>query len=180
MNAPSGPSSAISSAQPRPARPSGRSFWPRVLNAALWLVFCAMTGTGLLLAFRLPPGSRGGRGLSALGLTRHDWGDIHTWLSCAFILLIVVHLILHWRWFWQVAARRHSLPLLAGFGAGLALIAALALLPVERSSQARDDGRRGGQTGRDHSAEDHEDGPRGGGRGWRGGRAAEDGFESGY
>jgi len=57
---------------------SPRTFLPRLLNALLWLVFCAMAGTGLLLAFRLPSGSRGGRGLSALGMARHEWGDWHT------------------------------------------------------------------------------------------------------
>jgi len=89
-----------------------------------------MAGTGLLLAFRLPPGSRGGRGLSAWGLARHEWGDWHTWLCYAFLALILAHLALHWRWFWQVAARRKLWPLLLGFGLGLALLFALALQPV--------------------------------------------------
>ncbi len=111
----------------------------RVLNALLWLVFCAMSGTGLLLAFRMPPGS-GGR-VSALGLTRHMWGDWHTWLSYAFLALIAVHLALHWRWFWQVAAKRKSWPLLVGIGAGLALMAALVLQPVSRGGEGRGEGR---------------------------------------
>jgi hypothetical protein len=127
--------------QTPPARPaSARVLLPRILNALLWLVFCSMSGTGLLLAFRLPPGSRGGQGLTAAGLSRHEWGDIHTWLSYAFLALILLHLALHWRWFWQVAARKRSWPLLLGFGTGLALLAALALWPVEK---------RGGQ-GRGH------------------------------
>jgi len=109
---------------------SPRKFLPRVLNALLWLVFCAMAGTGLLLAFRLPPGSRGGRGLSAWGLSRHEWGDWHTWLSYVFLALILTHLALHWRWFWQVAARKKRWPLLLGFGLGLALLLFLALQPV--------------------------------------------------
>ncbi len=110
-----------------------RSTIPRILNALLWLVFCAMSGTGLLLAYRLPPGSRGGRGLSALGLGRHEWGDIHTWLSYAFLTLIVLHLALHWRWFWQVAARRRSWPLLVGIGVGLALMLWLIFQPVRHN-----------------------------------------------
>lgn len=109
-----------------------RSALPRVLNALLWLVFCGMAGTGLLLAWRLPPGSRGGRGLAAMGWGRHDWGDVHTWLSYAFLALVAAHLALHWRWFWQVAAKKRSWPLLVGIGAGLALAAWLALQPVER------------------------------------------------
>lgn len=111
-------------------RPSFRTLLPRILNALLWLVFCAMAGTGLLLAFRLPPGSRGGRGLSAWGMSRHEWGDWHTWLSYAFLALILVHLVLHWRWFWQVASRKKAWPLMLGFGTGLLLLAVLALQPV--------------------------------------------------
>ena len=109
-----------------------RSLLPRVLNALLWLVFCGMAGTGLLLAFRLPPGSRGGAGLTAMGWGRHDWGDVHTWLSYGFLALIAAHLTLHWRWFWQVAAKRRAWPLLAGIGAGLLLMIWLVSQPVEK------------------------------------------------
>ncbi len=112
----------------------------RVLNALLWLVFCAMSGTGLLLAFRMPGGGGGGR-LTALGLTRHEWGDWHTWLSYAFLALTAIHLALHWRWFWQVAAKRRSWPLLAGIGAGLALMLLLVLQPVSRGGAGRGGGR---------------------------------------
>jgi hypothetical protein len=121
-----------------------RSFLPRILNAVLWLVFCAMAGTGLLLAFRLPPGSRGGRGLTAMGWDRHDWGDVHTWLSYAFLCLVAAHLALHWRWLWQVAAKRRSWPLLLGVGAGLVMIVWLVCQPVaHRGPQeaARTEGR---------------------------------------
>ena len=111
-------------------QPSIRTLLPRILNALLWLVFCAMAGTGLLLAFRLPPGSRGGRGLSAWGMSRNEWGDWHTWLSYAFLALILLHLVLHWRWFWQVASRKKTWPLILGFGAGMVLMASLALQPV--------------------------------------------------
>lgn len=99
-----------------------------------------MAGTGLLLAFRLPPGSRGGRGLTAMGWDRHEWGDVHTWLSYAFLALIVIHLALHWRWLWQVAAKKHAWPLIAGIAAGLFLLAWLALQPVEREVRGRQHG----------------------------------------
>ncbi len=115
-----------------------RSSVARVLNMLLWLVFCGMAGTGLLIAFRLPPGSRGGAGLATLGWTRHQWGDLHTWLSYAFLALIGIHLALHWRWLWQVAGKRRPWPLLAGIGMGLVLIVGLLFLPVEkRGGQGR-------------------------------------------
>lgn len=118
---------------PKPTKkPSIRSLIPRICNAMLWLVFCALTGTGLLLAFRLPPGSRGGRSLSALGWGRHDWGDLHTWISYAFLALILLHMALHWRWFWQIAAKRRSWPLVAGLGTGMVLMLAIFLQPVSK------------------------------------------------
>lgn len=107
----------------------------RVLNALLWTVFCAMSGTGLLLAFRLRGG--GGGRMSALGMSRHEWGDWHTWLSYAFLALIAIHLALHWRWFWQVAAKRRSWPLIAGIGAGLVLMLALLFQPVTPAAGGR-------------------------------------------
>lgn len=105
---------------------------PKIGNLLLWILFCVMSGTGLLLAYRLPPGSRGGHGLSALGWTRHDWGDLHFWISFAFLALLLIHLALHWRWFWQIASRRRAWPLLAGIGAGLMVMIGLFCLPVKR------------------------------------------------
>lgn len=102
----------------------------RILNFVLWLVFCVLAGTGFLLSFRLPPGSRGGAGLAALGWGRHDWGDFHMWTAWVFIGLLVIHLGIHWRWFWQAAAKRRAWPLVAGFLAGLALIVTACVLPV--------------------------------------------------
>jgi hypothetical protein len=107
----------------------------RALNLALWLVFCGLAGTGLLLAWRLPPGSQGGRGLSVLGMDRHDWGLWHHWIGYAFMALILWHVLLHWRWLWQFACRRRSLALGVGLGAGLILGLGLLLLPVKKSGE---------------------------------------------
>jgi hypothetical protein len=89
-----------------------------------------MSGTGLLLSFRLPPGSRGGRGLTALGWNRHEWGDLHSWISYAFILGILIHLALHWRWLWQIAAHKRSWPIWLGIGSGIVLMLLLIVQPV--------------------------------------------------
>lgn len=129
-------SQSSGSAKPAVKRDGARKWIPRIANLLLWLLFCIMAGTGLLLAYRLPPGSRGGRGLSALGWSRHDWGDLHFWISLAFLALIIVHMILHWRWFWQIACRKRAWPLLAGILAGLALILGILCLPVERAQGA--------------------------------------------
>ena len=73
--------------------------------------------TGAVMKWVLPPGSgggggghgygfRGGRGpgpgagqvKQLLGLGRHDWGDVHFILAVLFVLLILVHIVLHWGW----------------------------------------------------------------------------------
>lgn len=108
---------------------------PRVSNAMLWLVSCGMAATGLLLAFRLPPGREGGKGLSVMGWDRHEWGDLHTWMGYVIMGLILVHLALHWRWLWQVAAKKHRWPLLLGFGLGFAMIVTLLAWPVSHPEE---------------------------------------------
>ncbi len=73
-----------------------------------------LAATGSIMRWVLPPGSgaggghgfRGGRGpgpdadqvKQLLGLGRHDWGDVHFVLALVFVLLILVHIILHWTW----------------------------------------------------------------------------------
>lgn len=66
--------------------------------------------TGAIMKWVLPPGSGGGHGYgfrrgrdpgevkALLGLDRHDWGDIHFVLALLFLILILLHLILHWTW----------------------------------------------------------------------------------
>ena len=109
----------------------------RLLNLALWLTGLATLATGLILEFRLPPGSRGGRGLSLLGWGRHDWGDLHTWLAYAALALVAGHLAMHARWLWIVASQRRSWRLVAGFAVGLALPLAALLWPVTHESETR-------------------------------------------
>ena len=70
----------------------------RILNLLLYLSFCVMVGTGLLMAYRLIPGSRGGQGLEVLGWNRHEWGALHTWVSYVFITLVAAHLAINWAW----------------------------------------------------------------------------------
>ncbi len=86
----------------RPARMQIVNF---VTDVVTLLVVLAMAATGLLLKFVLPPGSRGGQGLQLWGLTRHDWCDVHFWLSVALGALFIVHVALHWTWVCTIVAR---------------------------------------------------------------------------
>ena len=55
-----------------------------------------VTATALLLYFRMPPGS--GHHFLLLGLSRHQWGTVHFCAGLTFLALIIIHIILHWRW----------------------------------------------------------------------------------
>ncbi|MCF8360689.1 MAG: DUF4405 domain-containing protein [Prolixibacteraceae bacterium] len=32
-----------------------------------------------------------------LGLDRHEWGSVHLWVSISFLVLILLHIVLHWQ-----------------------------------------------------------------------------------
>lgn len=102
----------------------------RSLNLLLYLSFCVLAGTGLLMAFRLIPGSRGGRGLHVLSWDRHQWGDFHTWFAYAFMALVCIHLAMNWAWLAKVAARGRLWRLVLGLILGAAIVIGFLFLPV--------------------------------------------------
>ncbi|MDD1687843.1 DUF4405 domain-containing protein [Methanoregula sp.] len=56
--------------------------------------------TGLVLYFFLPSGGgRGGSWVTWMGITRHDWVLYHDISSFAFAALLIIHLLLHGRFF---------------------------------------------------------------------------------
>jgi len=61
------------------------------------LAILLMIATGLILKYSLPAGS-GSRGLMLWDLGRHDWGNIHFWVSVGLGVLLIAHIILHWPW----------------------------------------------------------------------------------
>ena len=125
---------------------SGVNFW---VDAATAVAIAAMLGTGILLKWVLPPGIRGGRGLSWLGEGRHYWGDVHFWISVVLVVLLVFHLVLHWSWItacWRRFAGSLKSPVTWAILAFLALLITLpVLIPAEGSSS-------GGRYGRGRGA----------------------------
>jgi hypothetical protein len=56
--------------------------------------------TGLVLYLVLPSG--GGRGnswVTYLGIARSQWVTMHNYTSLAFAVLLILHLLLHWKFF---------------------------------------------------------------------------------
>lgn len=76
-----------------------------LVDALALVVMLGMIATGLLIKYQLPPGSRGGHGLTLWGLDRHEWGDVHFWMAVALAVLLVLHVALHWTWVIVVSLR---------------------------------------------------------------------------
>jgi hypothetical protein len=84
-----------------------------------------MAATGYILRFPLPPGSN--KSLSLWGLLRHQWGDVHFWISLALLGVILLHVVLHWQW--VVLTMRRKLTA-AKAAPGFAWVCGLATLMV--------------------------------------------------
>jgi hypothetical protein len=55
--------------------------------------------SGFVLWFALPSGGgRRGLELSYLGITRHTWITIHDWVAIVLTVVVVIHLLVHWKW----------------------------------------------------------------------------------
>jgi uncharacterized protein DUF4405 len=102
----------------------------RLLNLALYLGFCLLAGTGLLLALRLPHGAGIAQRRMFLGCPLHFWAEVHLWTSYAIMLLLLAHLVIHWRWLTTVAGSGKSWRLIAGLLLGAAVVAFFLLYPV--------------------------------------------------
>jgi mono/diheme cytochrome c family protein len=75
-----------------------------IIDIIAAFLFLGMIATGYLLRFPLPPGSN--KALSLWSYTRHQWGDIHFWISLGLLTVLVVHLALHWNWVVTVIGKR--------------------------------------------------------------------------
>lgn len=82
---------------------SKKARWNYIVDMGIALMGLLSAVSGLVLLLAGPGGGyRGGRNPEfqalILGLSRHTWSDLHTWVSVLAILGIVVHLALHWNW----------------------------------------------------------------------------------
>ena len=104
-----------------------------VTDIAMFAAMCFITGTGLLIHYRLVPGSRGGHGLSLLWLSRHEWGTYHLWAAYLLLFLVLVHMALNFAFIKNVIAAKRTWIVAALGLIGAAVIAAFLLLPIERT-----------------------------------------------
>ncbi len=76
------------------------NFW---LDLVSFLVMLGLAMTGGITHFVLPAGT--GHSCTLFGLGRHDYGQIHFYLAVAAVLLVALHVALHWAWVCCVVAK---------------------------------------------------------------------------
>jgi len=81
-----------------------------ILDLVSFLNLLGLAFTGFIIKYMLPPGTSGlgrilhggsGRGVQIeefWSMTRHEWGNIHFYLAVVFVVLMIIHVILHWTW----------------------------------------------------------------------------------
>jgi hypothetical protein len=72
--------------------------WKFIINGLMFVDICSIAVIGLIMAFVIPPGKSPDVSKYFLGLHRHQWGDLHLYLSLALLLFLVVHLWFNWTW----------------------------------------------------------------------------------
>ena len=76
-----------------------RTDWKYTVDTLMFLCLVGIVLIGLLMGFVIPEGRLGpGQSKYFLGVHRHQWGDVHLYLSLAFAALIIVHIVLAWSW----------------------------------------------------------------------------------
>lgn len=113
----------------------------KIIDLLSFIVLVAMISTGALLEFTLP--ARSGP-LSVWGMTRHEWGDLHSNISLVFLVLLSAHLLLHLKFIKYAVTgsatteQKYRIAIgIAGLIALLAVAFAPVVSPVEEPAGAR-------------------------------------------
>lgn len=96
--------------RPQGSRPLRRSTLTGVVDLAAFVGGVLLVATGFLMRYALPAGSGSLEGFGTgpraaakpitlmLGLTRHEWGEVHFWIAVGLMGILALHLLMHWRW----------------------------------------------------------------------------------
>jgi TRAP-type uncharacterized transport system fused permease subunit len=112
----------------------------KITDVCLWLLFCFMFGSGLLIHYRLLPGFKGGHGLSLFGMSRHEWGEYHLWAAYIFLAFLIVHLFLNYSFIKNTIAKKMTWRAVLLCGIGLMIVCIFLFSPI---SQEQNGGERG-------------------------------------
>jgi len=68
------------------------------IDVLMLISFIINAITGLIIFFFLPTGVKRGSYQEFLGIIKQNWLDVHNWSGLLLLLIVVIHLILHWNW----------------------------------------------------------------------------------
>jgi len=113
----------------------------KVIDLFSFISLILIISTGAFLKFTLPPRSGGA---TVWDLTRHQWGEIHFYISIFFLLMMSIHLVFHFSFIKKAvlgkASREQNYRLIIGAVSLFVLILfSLAPLfsPVDTSNEQR-------------------------------------------
>jgi len=73
--------------------------WQYLVDTLLFLCIVGIVFIGFLMGLVIPKGPTAQESAKYfLGLHRHQWGNIHFYLSITFTFLVIIHLIFSWKW----------------------------------------------------------------------------------
>jgi multisubunit Na+/H+ antiporter MnhB subunit len=73
--------------------------WQYLVDSLMFICIAGIAMIGILLAFFIPQGPSSPESSKYfLNLHRHQWGNIHLYLSISFVLLVIIHITLDWKW----------------------------------------------------------------------------------
>lgn len=131
-----------------------RTDFKYIVDTLMFLCVLGLTVVGGLLAFIIPEGPAGGGNAKYfLGVHRHQWGNIHLYLSLAFAAFLIIHIVLGWSWIRGKARKvfgKAWKPALAATVLAAALVPVLFWSVAAKNDPAYADygaGRRGGPSG---------------------------------
>jgi multisubunit Na+/H+ antiporter MnhB subunit len=98
--------------------------WKYAIDTLMFVSLIGIVVVGLLLAFVIPRGSAPDGAKVFLDIHRHDWGNIHLYLSLAFTAFVAIHILLNWDWVKCMAKKKFK----KGWAGALALTVVLSFL----------------------------------------------------
>jgi hypothetical protein len=103
-----------------------RAKWNYVVDTLALVAMVVLAVTGFMIRYKLPPGTS--RYLALWGMNRHEWGNIHFWSGVVLLVLLALHVILHWDWI--VIMTRGPSSEKARLRVGVALVVVFALVAI--------------------------------------------------
>ena len=99
----------------------------RINDFVLYMCFCFLTGTGLMMKLSFVKGM--GR-QTVLSLSKHDWEECHMYVGILMFIAMLLHLILNRIWILKVGSANKKWVAITAIAIGIILIGVLIFTPT--------------------------------------------------